>query len=134
MATSRMPITTGWLSFAGIVAIVVGVFNVIDGLVALFRSDYYLVTDQDILIFNFTAWGWILLILGIVQIAIGVGILAARGWAIALGIAMAVLIAIAHIAFLRAFLVWSVIVIAMCVLVVYALTAHAPDRTRSRPL
>jgi hypothetical protein len=134
MTTSRMPITSGWLSFAGIVAIIVGIFNVIDGLVALFRSDYYLVTDQDILVFNFTAWGWILLILGVLQIAIGVGILAERAWAITFGIAMAVLIAIAHIAFLRAFPVWSVIVIAMCVLVVYALTAHAPDRSRSRSL
>ncbi len=133
MTTSRMPITTGWLSFAGIVAIVVGIFNVIDGLVALFRKEYFLVTDQDILVFNFTAWGWILLIIGLLEIAIGAGILAGRDWAITAGIAMAVLIAIAHIAFLRAFPVWSVIVIAMCVLVVYALTAHAPERSRPRP-
>jgi vacuolar-type H+-ATPase subunit I/STV1 len=124
MTTQRITNTTGWSSFAGIVAVVVGVFNVIDGLVALFRNDYYLVTSQDILVFNFTAWGWIWLIIGLVQIVIGAGIIAGNEWARTAGIAMAVLAAIGQLAFLRAFPVWSVLVIAMCVLVVYALTAH----------
>jgi hypothetical protein len=124
MTASRIPNITGWLSFAGIVAIVVGIFNVIDGLVALFRNDYYLVTSQDILVFNFTAWGWIWLLLGLVQIVVGAGIIAGHSWARMAGVAMAVLAAIGQLAFLRAFPVWSVLVIAMCVLVVYALTAH----------
>ena len=131
MTASRISSTTGWLSFAGIVAFVVGVFNVMDGLVALFRNDYYLVTSQDILVFNFTAWGWIWLILGLAQIAIGAGLLAGQQWARPAGVAMAVLVAIGQLAFLRAFPVWSVLVIAMCVLLVYALTAH--PRTRAYP-
>jgi hypothetical protein len=124
MTASRIPHTTGWLSFAGIVAFVVGIFNVIDGLVALFRNDYYLVTSQDILVFDFAAWGWIWLFLGVAQIAVGVGILAGQTWARAAGVAMAVLAAVGQLAFLRAFPVWSVLVIGMCVLLVYALTAH----------
>jgi vacuolar-type H+-ATPase subunit I/STV1 len=123
-----MPITTGWLSFAGIMAFVVGIFNVIDGLVALLRNDYYLVTAQDILVFDFTAWGWIWLILGMVQIAAGAGIIAGQPWARTAGVALAVLAAVGQLAFLRAFPVWSVIVIALCVLVVYALTAHPRGR------
>jgi hypothetical protein len=129
MTTSRISDRAGWLSFAAIVAFVVGVFNVIDGLVALFRNDYYLVTSQDILVFNFTAWGWIWLILGIAQIAIGAGLLAGQSWARMAGVGMAVLVAIGQLAFLRAFPVWSVLVIAMCVLLVYALTT----RPRSYP-
>jgi vacuolar-type H+-ATPase subunit I/STV1 len=124
MTASRIPHTTGWLSFAGIVAFVVGVFNVIDGLVALFRNDYYLVTSQDILVFNFTAWGWIWLILGLSQIIIGAGLFTGQAWARAAGVVMAVLAAVGQLAFLRAFPVWSVIVIAMCVLLVWALTAR----------
>jgi vacuolar-type H+-ATPase subunit I/STV1 len=131
MTASRIFNTAGWLAFAGIVAFVVGVFNVMDGLVALFRNDYYLVTSQDILVFNFTAWGWIWLILGLAQIAIGAGLLAGRQWARTAGVVMAVLVAIGQLAFLRAFPVWSVLVIAMCVLLVYALTAH--PRTRAYP-
>jgi vacuolar-type H+-ATPase subunit I/STV1 len=128
MTASRIP---HWLSFAGIVAFVVGVFNVIDGLVALFRNDYYLVTSQDILVFDFTAWGWIWLVLGLLQIVIGAGILSGRPWARAAGVAMAVLVAVGQLAFLRAFPMWSVLVIAMCVLLVYALTAH--PRTPAHP-
>lgn len=131
MTTSRIADRTGWLSFAGIVAFVVGVFNVMDGLVALFRNDYYLVTSQDILIFGFTAWGWIWIVLGLAQIAIGAGLLAGRPWARTAGVAMAVLVAIGQLAFLRAFPVWSVLVIAMCVLLVYALTAK--PRTYPEP-
>ena len=129
MTASRIPDRAGWLTFAAIVAFVVGVFNVIDGLVALFRNDYYLVTSQDILVFGFTAWGWIWLILGIAQIAVDAGLLASKPWARTAGVAMAVLVAIGQLAFLRAFPVWSVLVIAMCVLLVYALTA----RPRSYP-
>jgi hypothetical protein len=124
MTASRIPITSGWLTFAGIVAFVVGMFNVIDGLVALLRNDYYLVTSQDILVFNFAAWGWIWLIIGIVQIIVGAGIITGRMWARAAGVGMAVLAAVGQLAFLRAFPVWSVIVIALCVLLVYALTPH----------
>jgi vacuolar-type H+-ATPase subunit I/STV1 len=124
MTASRIADRAGWMSFAGIVAFVVGVFNVIDGLVALFRNDYYLVTSQDILVFDFTAWGWIWLVLGAAQIAIGAGLLAGHAWARTTGVVMAVLVAIGQLAFLRAFPVWSVLVIAMCVLIVYALTAH----------
>jgi vacuolar-type H+-ATPase subunit I/STV1 len=131
MTASRISNTTGWLSFAAVVAFVVGVFNVMDGLVALFRNDYYLVTSQDILVFNFAVWGWIWLILGLAQIAIGAGLLMGRPWARTAGVAMAVLVAIGQLAFLRAFPVWSVLVIAMCVLLVYALTAH--PRTRAYP-
>ncbi|MFL6056183.1 MAG: hypothetical protein ACJ72W_25255 [Actinoallomurus sp.] len=122
MTTPRLAITSGWLTFAGILAIVVGLFNVIDGLVALLRADYYLVTDRDILILNFTAWGWIWLILGAVQIIIGAGIIAGRMWARAVGVILAVLAALGHLVFLRAFPMWSVLVIAFCVIVVYALT------------
>ena len=123
MATLRTTITSGWLSFAGIIAITVGLFNVIDGLAALLRQNYYLVTDQDILVFNYAAWGWIWLILGAVQIAIGAGILAGKVWARAAGVVLAVLAAIGHVAFLRAFPLWSLITIGLCVLLVHALTA-----------
>jgi hypothetical protein len=129
MTTSRISDHAGWLTFAGIMAFVVGVFNVIDGLVAMYRNDYYLVTSQDILVFSFAAWGWIWLLLGLSQIVIGAGLLTGRPWARTAGVVMAVLVAIGQLAFLRAFPVWSVLVIAMCVVLVYALTA----RPRSYP-
>ncbi len=132
MTASRIPIAGGWLSFAGFLAILAGIYNVIDGLVALLRNDYFLVTSHDILVFNFTAWGWIWLILGIIQIVAGTGILLGKGWGRPAGIVMAVLVAIGQLAFLRAFPVWSVLVIALCVLLVYALTTHGRNADGSR--
>ncbi|MFG2085506.1 hypothetical protein [Spirillospora sp. NPDC048824] len=115
--------TSGWLTFAGTLALVVGAFNVIAGLVALFNDDYYLVGENQILVFDFTAWGWIWLMLGIVQIAVGAGVVAGQMWARAAGVLLAVLAAIGHLAFLQAFPMWSVLTIALCVLLIYALTA-----------
>lgn len=121
--------TSGWLAFAGTLALVVGAFNIIDGLVGLFRDDYYLVGQNQILVFDYTAWGWIWLILGIVQIAVGAGILAGRMWARAVGVFFAVVAAIGHLAFLRAFPLWSVLTIALCVLLIYALTSPPKGAT-----
>lgn len=114
--------TSGWLAFAGAIAMVIGVFNVIDGLVALLDDDYYVVGAGEILVFDFTTWGWIWLALGAVQLAVGAGILAGRTWARAVGVLFAVLAAIGHLAFLSAFPLWSVLTIGLCVLLIYALT------------
>ncbi|MFB4314058.1 hypothetical protein [Actinomadura sp. 21ATH] len=121
--------TSGWLTFAGTLALVIGAFNFIDGLVALFNDDYYLVGSNEILVFDFTAWGWIWLIVGLVQLAVGAGILAGQTWARATGVVLAALAAIGHLAFLQAFPVWSVLTIAMCVLLIYALTAPPAGTT-----
>ncbi|TMR04807.1 hypothetical protein ETD83_07895 [Actinomadura soli] len=115
--------TSGWLTFAGTLALVVGAFNVIDGVVALFKDDYYLVGQSQILVFDYTTWGWIWLVMGIIQIGIGAGIMAGKMWARAAGVVLAVLAAIGHLAFLQAFPLWSVLTIALCVLLIYALCA-----------
>ncbi|MFI0357405.1 hypothetical protein [Actinomadura sp. 9N407] len=128
-SAQRQVRTSGWLAFAGTLALVIGAFNVIDGLVALFNDDYYLVGADEILIFNFTTWGWIWLIIGIVQIAVGAGIMTGKMWARATGVVFAVLAAVGHLAFLQAFPVWSVLTIAMCVLLIYALTAPPAGTT-----
>ncbi|MFA1538960.1 DUF7144 family membrane protein [Actinomadura monticuli] len=123
-ATARRPYrTSGWLTFAGTLTLVIGAFNIIDGLVALLRDDYFLVGENRILVFDYTAWGWIWLFLGIAQVAVGAGIVAGKMWARAVGVFFAVVAAIGHLAFLQAFPIWSVLTIALCVLLIYALTA-----------
>ena len=120
------PLTSGWLTFAGTIALVVGAFNIIAGLVALFDDEYFLVGQNQILIFDYTMWGWFWLALGIVQVAVGAGIMAGRMWARVVGVFGAFLAAIGHLAFLQAFPLWSVLTIALCVLLIYALTAPPP--------
>lgn len=117
------PQTSGWLAFAGTLAMVIGAFNIIDGLVGLFKDEYYLVGQNQILVFDYTTWGWIWLILGIVQVGVGAAILSGKMWARAVGVFFAVVVAIGHLGFLLAFPIWSVLTIALCVLLIYALTA-----------
>ena len=58
---------TGWIVFAGIMMILVGSFSAIQGLVALFKSDYYLVGSSDLVVnVNFKTWGWVHLVFGII--------------------------------------------------------------------
>lgn len=120
---------SGWLSYAGTLGIVLGVFNAIEGLVALFKEDYFVTPGGRLLVFDYNTWGWIWLTVGIVQIAIGAGVLAGRTWARVAGILLAGLAMVGQFAFLGAHPVWSVINIAMCALVIYGLVAPPRDAT-----
>ncbi|WP_034484634.1 DUF7144 family membrane protein [Actinomadura oligospora] len=131
MTTTPAPRGTysGWLGFAGVLGTLLGVFNVIDGLVGLFKHDFYTTANGHLLVFNYTAWGWIWLIIGIIQIVVGIGILSGQTWARAAGVLIAALVMIGQFAFLAAFPVWSVINIVLAILVIYGLIT-APHGAR----
>jgi hypothetical protein len=80
MAGTDQDQPSGWVGmaiFAGTLLILVGGFNVIYGLVALFKDQVLVATASGLVAFNVTTWGWITLILGVIQIAVGFGILGA---------------------------------------------------------
>ncbi|GID93793.1 hypothetical protein ACFQFC_07135 [Amorphoplanes digitatis] len=122
---------SGWVGlviFGGIMLTVLGGFQVIEGLVALFNDEYFLATSGGlVLTMDFTAWGWTHLLIGLVAIAAGVGILSGQTWARVTGIVIAVLSAFANMLFLAAYPVWSTIVIAVDILVIYALAVHGRE-------
>ncbi|HEX2313187.1 MAG TPA: hypothetical protein VHJ17_05615 [Thermomonospora sp.] len=120
--TTRRPTTSGWLTFAAVIIGVTGLFNAINGLVGIFDEEYYLVREDDVLLFGFTMWGWIWLLVGFVQLAVAAGISTGQPWARTAGIVLAVLAAVGHLAFLAAFPWWSILTIALSVLTIYALT------------
>ena len=121
----------GWRTFAGIVFYLVGAFNVIGGLAAIFKEEFFLVDDDKLLVVDYTAWGWFLLILGLVQLIAAAGILKDRGWARLLGVALAMMSAVLHIAFLVAFPIFGLLTISLSIVVVYGLVvASDPDEGR----
>jgi hypothetical protein len=111
---------SGWRVFSGVAFYLVGAFNVIGGLGALFRDEVF-VAGNEVLVADVTTWGWFLLIVGLVQLAVGVGIFRGRGWGRLLGVILASLSAVLHIAFLVAFPAFSLITIALAVVVIYGL-------------
>ena len=122
---------TAWVGlvvFGGAMMLMMGGFQVIEGIVALFRDEYYLVTrDGMLLTFDFTTWGWIHLVIGLVAVGAGFGVLMGQMWGRVLGILIAVVSALANIVFLPAYPIWSTIVITIDVLVIYALTVHGAE-------
>ncbi|MGH3793272.1 MAG: DUF7144 family membrane protein [Pseudonocardiaceae bacterium] len=115
----------GWVLFAGCMMILLGAFQGLAGLVALFNRGYYVVTSDNLLVsVNYTGWGWVHLIIGVVVILAGLGVLAGQTWARIVGIVFAGLSAIVNLGFLAAFPIWSVLLIAFDVVVIYALSMH----------
>lgn len=118
----------GWIMFASVMMVLVGTFQAIAGLVALFNDEYYLVTRNDLVIsVDYTTWGWTHLLLGIVVAAAGLGLAVGQTWARVVGIIVALLSAIVNLTFLAASPVWCTIMITIDVLVIWALTVHGKE-------
>jgi hypothetical protein len=118
----------GFVVFGAIMMFLMGGFHAIEGLVALFKDDYYVVTNNGLLLtFDYSSWGWTHVLIGVVAIAAGVGVLLGQMWARVTGVVVAVISAFANLAFLPAYPIWSIIVIAIDVLVIYALVAHGAE-------
>jgi hypothetical protein len=118
----------GWVVFASVMMIMVGAFEVVVGLTALLDSGYYVVGQNGLLVnVDYTAWGWTHLALGAIAAAAGIGLLAGQTWARAVGIAMALVSAVVNLAFIAAYPLWSIMVIALDVVVIYAIAMHGKE-------
>ena len=116
---------TGWVAFAGTMLILVGCFNIIDGISALAKSDYLV---NQLLFANLHAWGWFFLIWGAVQIVTGFAIYSGAGWAAIVGVVSAFGNAIAQLSWARAYPVWAIAAIVLDVLIIYALVVYGGRR------
>ena len=113
----------GWLVFAATVLGIAGIFNVIDGIMALSKSSFY-VAGARYIFSDLRTWGWIVLILGILQILAAFAILGRAQWARWFGIVIAALGAIGQFGFMQAYPFWSITIIAVCIFVVYGLAQY----------
>ena len=118
---------TGWTLFAALMMAVTGSFTLIDGLVSLFRHRVYAADSGGLIIFNYTAWGWILIIIGSAQIIFGMILSSRAPWARAVAVSIVTINMVAQITFLTAYPLWSVIVILLDAVVLWALVVHADD-------
>jgi hypothetical protein len=117
---------SGKLLFGGVMMIVVGLFNVMIGLVALFNSDYYVAGPSGLLVLDLTGWGWLHLILGALVAVTGGVLFTGVAWTRVVTVLLAGFNALASLAFVSAYPLWSTVVIALDVLVIWAvITADA---------
>jgi hypothetical protein len=118
----------GWVVFGGVMLIMLGAFQIIEGLVALFKDDVYLVRPSGLVVnVNYTTWGWVHTIIGLVGVLAGMGLLAGNMLARIVGVAVAFLSAVVNLAFISAYPIWSTILIALDVIVIYAIIVHGRE-------
>ena len=120
------PPVSGWavggITFAACVLLLIGTFQAVNGLVAIFDDGFYVATQNYTFDLDTTAWGWIHLILGILLLCTGAGLLARQTWAGLAAIFLAMLSAVANFFFIPYYPFWSIVVIALDVWVIWALT------------
>ena len=117
----------GVLMFAGVLMIMIGVFHAIQGLVALFNDEFYVVGKEYVFKFDITAWGWIHLLLGIVVAVAGAALFRGAVWARTVAVILACVSMVASFVWLPYYPVWSIAIIALDVFVIWAAILHGRD-------
>ena len=125
---------SGWAGlvfFAGILLLVTGAINVIQGIAALASDRNVVLVEDGLYLLNVTAWGWTILIFGLVMLLAGVGLFMGQQWARITAILIVGLNAVAQVLWIGAYPVWSIVMLALDVLILFALTTHWSDVKRT---
>jgi hypothetical protein len=117
----------GFTVFAAVMMITVGAWQALQGLIGIFENEFYVQTRNYLFELDATSWGWIHLVLGVIVAFAGFGLLSGQTWARVVGITLAALSATANFLFIPYYPFWSILIVAVNVLVIWALTAHGRE-------
>ena len=117
----------GWVYFAGILLIVRAFFEALLGIVSLTHSTFYLVTSQNLSVYNYTAWGWGQLLLAMVMLFAGFSVLSGHIFGRVVAVIVTSMSLLAGLAFLPAYPVWALAAIIIDSLILYALVVHGHE-------
>ncbi len=119
----------GWVVFASILLFIAGIWNFIDGILAIGSSHVY-VGGAHFVFSDLKTWGWIVMILGITQLAAGSAVVSGANWARWFGIAVAGLNSIGQLMFLPAYPFWALAMFTVDMLIIYGLAVYGGPRLR----
>jgi len=106
------------------ILLLAGAFQFFQGLAALIKGSFFVATPNNVYSLSVTGWGWIHLILGIIAVLTGFALLAGATWARVVGIVLALLSAASNFMFIPYYPVWAIVIIALDVAVIWALTNY----------
>ena len=121
------PWATGLAVFAGVVMTAIGVNQVLLGIAAIADDEVYLAVPDYVYSLDLTTWGWIHLVIGALLIVTGIAVVTGKAWARAIGIVLATLNLIANFLFIPYYPVWSVLLVALDVAVIWGLARYRDD-------
>jgi hypothetical protein len=122
--------TVGFVVFAGVMMMLIGTFHAFTGLAAIIQNEFFVVGRNYAYELDVTAWGWLHLIFGVIVAAAGYGVFSGATWARVVGITLAAISAVGNFFFIPYQPVWAILIIALDVLVIAALTAYSPRDAR----
>ena len=119
----------GWVAFAGLLLMIIGGLDFFQGLVAVIRDQYYVVGDNGALVIDVSQWGWIMMIWGVVLALVGYGLVSAASWARWAAILVVGLNFVAQLGYdgSSSYTLWSLTVLALNIIVLYALIVRWDD-------
>jgi hypothetical protein len=120
----------GWVGFAGILMIISGILQAISGLVGIYRSAFFLVTNNSshLLVFqNVHTWGWINLIVGTVVLLAGTSLFRGTTWSRVVAVILVAISIIANLVAMPLYPLWSMVAITIGILVMYAVVVHGSE-------
>ena len=113
----------GWVIFAAVLLLTLGTINVIDGIAAISKAHFY-TANAHYVFGDLKAWGWIVLILGALQLLVGLGVLVKNQFARWTGVFVLSLNALAQLLMMPAYPFWSLAIFAIDILALYGLIAY----------
>jgi len=116
--------------------VIIGSIDAVEGLIAIIRGKYYVVSSQQIIVFDIKTWGWVTLLWGILVALVGVGLLSASSWARWTAIVVASLSFIVQLGFIGStpYVLWGLSVMGLTVVVLYALIVRWDEATATATL
>ncbi len=124
MSEQQSEAGAGWVMFAGIILITVGIFQAFAGLVGILEDEILVVTPDYLVQLDATTWGWVHMIIGLIVLAAGFGIFAGNVLARTVGVLVAIGSMISMFFWLPWYPVWAIIIIALDITIIWALTVH----------
>ena len=113
----------GWVAFAGVLLLLVGTMNVIEGIAAIGNARFF-VRDTSYVIADLKTWGWIVLVIGVLQLAVGLGVFVKNQFARWGGVVVLGVNAIAQLLMIPAYPFWSLSFFAIDILALYGLVVY----------
>ena len=120
----------GWVAFAGLLLMIVGGLDFLQGLVAVVREEYFVLTAQGALVIDVSQWGWVMMIWGVVLALVGYGLVSGATWArwvAILGVSVNFITQLSFSGGIGQTSLWGLCVVALNIIILYALIVRWDD-------
>lgn len=118
---------TGWIAFAGVMMYLAGFFHLIAGFVALFKDTVYVVGESNLWALDYTQWGWAHILWGALAIWAASSLMSGKAFGRTVAVMVAMLSAVLNMLFVPVYPLWSLMIIAVDIFVIYAVIVHGSE-------